>query len=41
MPVTKPVYFWKADIELEVRNIAFQASAETKGKTKIFSCDYI
>lgn len=41
MPIAKPVYFWEANVELDVRNIAFQASVGMKGKTKIINCDYV
>ena len=45
MPKANPVYFWEADCELEVRNIAFSLQAEEvkRGniKTKVFHCDSI
>lgn len=45
MPALKPAYFWEAEVELEVKNLAFslQTSDEGRGasKRRIFSADWM
>jgi hypothetical protein len=45
MPVARPAYFWEAQVELEVRNLAFSLQTKDEGigasKKRIFSADWM
>ena len=45
MPTAKPAYFWEAEVELEVKNLAFSLQTKDEGmganRKRIFSADWI